>query len=360
MDDVHDMVERQANRPARAGASPLVIVGSPRSGTTFLTRTINRFLDIHVARDGGVFVRFHKALPAYGGLADPADMRRLIDDLYQDVMFRTRFLERGLNLSQAQLDDALTERSFPGLVRQVFIETARSRGKQYWGNKRPSYALHFADLDAIFPGAKIVHIVRDGRDVVLSMRKASHLLVEKNWYFAASDWNEHVRLARRAGQELGRARYLEIKYENLLANPVEVFQTILEFMGTGPDSQRQLEKVRAGITRRIRANNHDKWRTQMPEKAIRVVERVAGDLLKDLGYPLQFPEEAGKGFNSLQIGMFSMDRFVRNVFMRDQKKFVSAHFNELASATRARLGSFRTGKRTRVGKSQVAPKSKEL
>jgi hypothetical protein len=360
MKNVHDVAERRPSASTRASASPLIIVGCPRSGTTFLSRTVNRFLDLHIARDGGVFIRFHRALPAYHGAAEPEDMRRLIDDLYRDVMFRTRFLERGLKLSQAELYDTLTELSFPALVRQIFVETARSRGKHYWGNKRPSYALHFAEVDAIFPGAKMVHIVRDGRDVVLSMRRASHLLVEKNWYYAASDWNEHVLRARRAGQRLGPERYLEIKYEDLLADPVEVFRTMLEFIGTGPDAHRQLEKVRAGIKKRVRANNHDKWRTQMPAKAIRVVERVAGVLLKDLGYSLQFPDEAGKGYNSLQVGMFSMDRLVRNVFTRDSKKFVSAHLNEFASATRARLGSLRPRRRTTVAEPPATPKRKEL
>jgi hypothetical protein len=348
MHDSPDVIDTGRNAQATQSPGPLMIVGSPRSGTTFLTRSINRFLNIHVARDAGVFLRYYRALPAYGALNEPANLRRLIDDLYRDDMFRTRFLERGLTLSQTDLYDALTDRSFAGLVRQVFVETARTHGKTYWGNKKPSYALHLAETESIFPGAKIVHIVRDGRDVVLSMRKASHLLVEKNWYFAASDWKEHVLRARRAGQSLGRGRYLEIKYESLLANPVEIFRTILEFMETGPDSHARLEKVRAGIAKKIRADNHDKWRTQMPEKAIRVVERVAGDLLADLGYQVNFPAVAGKGFNRAQVGLFYMDRAFRNIFMRDSRKLVRSHYNELASASRSRLGGLRSRTAARV------------
>ncbi len=358
MNDVHNLLEQQVIGAPRAQPSPLMIVGSPRSGTTFLTRMINRFLDIHVARDAGVFLRFHKFLPSYGDLSDPANMRRLIDNLYQDVMFRVRFLGRGLTLSEAELYAALTEHSYPGLVRQIFVETARSRGKTYWGNKKPSYALHLAQTEAIFPGAKIVHIVRDGRDVVLSMRNASHLLVEKNWYFAASDWNDHVLRARRAGERLGPERYLEIKYENLIASPVEVFRTILEFIGTGPDSQRQLEKVRAGITKRVRANNYDKWRTQMPEKAIRVVERVAGELLTDLGYQLKFPALAGKRFNRAQVGLFYIDRAFRNIFTRDSRKLVESHYNELLSTGRSRIGGLRSRTAARVAGSN-APRDRD-
>ena len=352
--------ERSTSVPPSGGldaaATPLMIVGSPRSGTTFLTRMINRFLDIHVARDAGIFLRFQRELPAYGPLEVEANMRRLIDHLYRDTIFQTRFVERGLRLSQSELWEAVTDRTFTGLVRQVFVETARSHGKRFWGNKKPSYALHLAETEAIFPGAKVVHIVRDGRDVVLSMRNASHLLVEKNWYFAARDWRDHVLLARRAGQQLGSGRYLEIKYEELLRDPVEVFRTLLRFLNTGADAEAQLEAVRSGIRAKVRADNHGKWRTRMPARAVRTVERVAGDLLADMGYDLQFPEAAGRRFNPLQIGLFSVDRAVRNIFMRDFRKLVKAHLNEVTSSTRARLGSRRARRPTPPAPAKPLPR----
>jgi len=335
---------RKSHDDAPTSRAPLMIVGCPRSGTTFLAHMINRFLDIHVARDAGVFLRFNRELPSYGDLSQRANMKRLIDDLYKDAMFRKRFLERGLALNQADLCEAVREPSYVSLVRQVFVETARAHGKSYWGNKKPSYALRLADTEAIFPEAKTIHIIRDARDVVLSMRRSSNLLVEKNWYFAASDWVEHVALARRAGEILGPRRYLEIKYENLLTEPIAVFERLLEFI-EADDAGAQLEKVREGIHGKVRAGNYDKWRTEMPERAIRVVERVAGDLLADLGYQVQFPADAGRGFNKAQVGLFSVDRVIRNLFTRDSKQFISSHYNELATAGRARLGAL-LGRRT--------------
>ena len=333
---------RETSPPTSSGpqgaVSPLMIVGSPRSGTTFLTRMINRFLDIHVARDAGIFLRFNRSLPAYGPLDVEDNMRRLIDHLYRDRIFQTRFLERGLRLSQSELYDALIDHSFSGLVSQVFVETAQTHHKRFWGNKKPSYALHLAETEAVFPGAKVVHIVRDGRDVVLSMRKASHLLVEKNWYFAARDWRDHVQLARRAGDQLGAGRYLEIKDEELLRDPVDVFRTLLRFLNTGADAEAQLDRVRDGIRKKIRANNHDKWRTQMPAGATKIVERVAGDLLADLGYDVQLPAHLRSPFGPIRMGLFNADRVMRNVFMRDSRKMVMAHLNEIASAARARFG----------------------
>jgi hypothetical protein len=316
---------------------PLLIIGSPRSGTTFLTRTINRFLDIHIARDGGVFLRFHRNAAWYGDLSDEANLRRLIDDLYQDGLFRQRFLERGLNVSASELLATLPERSFSGLVRHVFSETARTHGKHYWGNKRPSYALHLNEIDAVLPGAKVVHIVRDGRDSVLSMRRATHLLLEKNWYFAATDWKEHVLRGREIGKALGPDRYFELTYEELLTSPGDVFARLLAFIGAGDDAQAQLDRVRTGIAAKMRTSNYGKWRTQMPPHAIRIVERVAGDTLRDLGYPLHFPDSAGRAYSRPHIAVFQIDRVLRNVFTRDFKQFLRTHQQELVSAARGRV-----------------------
>jgi hypothetical protein len=174
------------------------------------------------------------------------------------------------------------------------------------------------------------------------MRNATHLLVEKNWYLAASDWKAHVMLGRRVGQALGADRYFELRYEDLLADPGAVFARLLDFIGAGAEAQAQLDRVRTGIARKMRSGNHDKWRTQMPPDAIRVVERVAGDTLDEFGYPLQYPAEAGRGYDMAHVAAFHVDRVVRNLFTRDFKKFLRSHRNNLTSAARARLGSVRT------------------
>ena len=323
---------------ARAPKAPLFIVGSPRSGTTFLTRMINRFLDIHVARDAGVFLRFYRMLPHYGNLADRGNMRRLVSDLYRDYFFKSRFLERGLTLSVDELVDALPEPTFQALADRILKETATTHGKSSWGNKKPSYSMDGPEVNAIFPSAKFVHIIRDGRDVALSMRNATHLLLEQNWYFAAKDWKEHVLLGRELQRQLGPGRYLEVRYEDLLREPTAVFGKILDFIGAAEDERQALDTIAAEIRGVMKANNSEKWRKQIPASAQRTIERAAGDLLGELGYPLLHPDARTQPFGRGEIAAFQVDRLYRRLFTRSLSKTLTFKAQQLLSAARAVLG----------------------
>ena len=314
---------------------PLLIIGSPRSGTTFLTRMANRFLDTYVSRDAGLFLRFRHVAARYGDLAAPGVMPRLVEDLFQDLLFRRRFLERGFRFSAADIVRRIDEPTYAGLVRQILQANAESHGRRYWGNKRPSYALSPDVLEHVFPGARVVQIIRDGRDVVLSMRRSRGLLVEKNWYFAASDWKDHVDQGRTAGHLLGPGRYLEVTYEGLIEDPLGVLGRIGAFIGD--DLATTLEARRVEILRRTRSDNSGKWRRQMPRAARRITERVAGDLLADLGYDVEFPELHGRPFSRAHRGLFQVDRLMRNVFTRDLRKSFNYRVNLVRGAMR-RLG----------------------
>jgi hypothetical protein len=326
--------------PAHPSArkAPLFIIGSPRSGTTFLTRMVNRFLDIHVARDAGVFLRFHRMLAHYGDLGNRTNMRRLVGDMYRDYFFRSRFLERGLTLSADELIDTLPQRDYRTLVDRILMETARSHGKTSWGNKKPSYSMGGGDLDAIFPTARFVHIIRDGRDVALSMRNATHLLLEQNWYFAAKDWKEHVLGGRELQRQLGPDRYLEIRYEDLLRDPTGVFSTILTFIGASADERLALERISSEIRDVMKADNSEKWRKRIPPHAQQTIERAVGDLLGELGYARAFPDAHRLPFSRREMIVFHADRVYRRLFTRSLTKTVNFKLQQAMTSTRAALG----------------------
>jgi len=299
---------------------------------------VNRFLDIHVARDAGVFLRFHRLLPKYGDLANRANLRRLVGDMYRDYFFRSRFLERGLTLSADELIDGLPHQDYRNLVDRILLETARSHGKTGWGNKKPSYSLGGGDLDAIFPTARFVHIIRDGRDVALSMRNATHLLLEQNWYFAAKDWKAHVLGGRQLQRQLGPDRYLEVKYEDLLRDPTGVFETILTFIGAAHDERLALQRISTEIRDVMKADNSEKWRKRIPSSAQRTIERAAGDLLAELGYPRVFPDAHQLPFSRGEMLGFQADRLYRRLFTRSLTKTLNFKLQHVMTSTRAVLG----------------------
>ena len=327
-----------ADGPMGSRLTPLLIMGSPRSGTTFLAHMVNRFFDMRVSRDNGTLIRFHGLLSHYEPLSDDANLRRLISNLYADHYIRQRLMGRGLALSQAELFKQVRERSYSGLVETIFQAIATERGKGSWGYKRASLArMSGSNVNDIFPQAKFVHIIRDGREVVLSMRAAARALLERSWHFGAVDWVSHVSLGKDVAARIGADRYMEIRYEHLMASPADVLVEILDFCGGGPDRDARAARIHAEVGDLVKGDNTEKWKSQMPAHAVRQVERVAGPLLQALGYTLRFPEVSGKPIGTLEHAYLRGQRAVLNLLGAPLNGLLQYRISVLAAKQRARF-----------------------
>jgi hypothetical protein len=188
------------------------------------------------------------------------------------------------------------DRSFAAVLHRLYGAWARARGRPRWGDKTPHYVEAIPVLLAIFPEARIVHIIRDGRDVAASWVKAG--IEPANLYTAARLWSRMVRAGRAAGAGLPAETYLEVRYEALLADPRGVMSGICAFLGEAMcdevlEPAREKDHVRRRLigprrvvnrgSRSIERANADKWRS-MPERRRALIESVAGDLLAELGY----------------------------------------------------------------------------
>lgn len=319
--------------------APLLIMGSPRSGTTFLAQMVNRFFDIHICRDNGTMLRFHRMLPHYQPLSDDSNLGRLIRHLYGDFYFRQRLMGRGFSLSERELLARVGARTYGGLIEAIFSATAHEHGKRTWGYKRASFArVEGHHIEELFPRAKFVHIIRDARDVVLSMRTSTDLLLERSWHFGAVDWVSHVRTGQRIGRELGPDRYVEVRYERYMTEPAAVLTEILEFCGAGGDAERR-QRIRSEIGGLVKSGNTEKWRQQVPPDAIRVIERVAGPLLLELGYPVVNRDVVGQSVGAPELVWLHIDRAIRNLLHTHFGAQARYRFEVLKGQHRARFGT---------------------
>ncbi len=315
--------------------APVFVVGAPRSGTTFLTRLMNIFLDVHVARDAGTFLRFKSIIPDVHNISEPSILKNVVETLFQDHFFKKRILQRGLTLTPQDVLENFSGQSYADLIHFIMFEMARQQGKSRWGNKRPSYALHITELAELFEDARFIHIVRDGRDVAYSMRRATQAAFERNWYFAIKDWEHHVRTARNQGNQLPRGRYMEVHYEKLMQNPIQTLQKIVDFMGDPEDNRHRLHQFQTDIQKMIKPDNFGKWQRQVPQAAIRIMERAAGPTLEAFGYTLMFPEEAGKSIAFPRKVAFAVDNMGRKLFSATTRKALQYRMQWLL--TRLRL-----------------------
>jgi hypothetical protein len=146
----------------------------------------------------------------------------------------------------------------------------------------------------VFPEARIVNLVRDGRDVALSLLRVP--FGPANVWAAAHQWREAVDAGERAAERMG-ADLLTVRYEDLVASPETVIPAVCEFLEIGyrPEMLAVEESppglIAAGqaawfreLYGGISASSVGKWRRQMSRSDIALFESIAGAELERHGY----------------------------------------------------------------------------
>ena len=276
----------------------LFIVGCPRSGTTLLKRMVNAHPYIAIPHESHWIPRWYEERRGLTpeGFVNP--------DLISSLLEYARFGRLGLSREDLEaLIKSGEPVSYSTFVSGVFDLYGKAQGKPLVGDKTPGYARRLRTLHTLWPQARFVHLIRDGRDVCLSAinwsRKANYFAERfPTWSedpvtTAALWWEWHVRLAREMGSSLGPDLYYEIRYESLITKPAEECESLCAFLGV-PDRKGMLS-FHEGRTRTdkgrdakhawlpVTAGLRD-WRVQMLAKDVERFEAVAGDLLDELDY----------------------------------------------------------------------------
>jgi hypothetical protein len=187
---------------------------------------------------------------------------------------------------------------------------AEGAGKPRWGDKSPKYVRRMRLLQRTLPEARFIHVIRDGRDVALSLAGVSwgpETVAE-----AAERWVSDIERARKLARRL--PHYIEIRYEDLVGDPepglrracelceLDWVDGMLSFHEQAAERMGEVTRdfTRGGgatITAEERRRQHElvarppssdrtqRWRTEMPEADRALFEKRAGRLLRELGYP---------------------------------------------------------------------------
>jgi hypothetical protein len=269
-----------------SSAPPVIVLGVWRSGTTLLKEILDHHTQLAIPVESyflpALWVRY---------CAKP-DIERLLKDI--DCVAQVR--EWGVRARElrALLPDRPT---FPDVVQALYQRYAHGRGKLRFGDRTPHYMRHLELLEHAFSHPQYVHIVRDGRDAALSFA-AMRARPRPRWIWPrgiadyACRWRHEVEAARGLGAVVGPQRYLELRYEDLIARPEVVVRDICAFLdltfeaamldyyrdrdlAVDPNHPRLSEPVSPGLRN---------WRKQMSPSEVRRFETIAGPLLGDLGY----------------------------------------------------------------------------
>lgn len=279
------------------------IVGCARSGTTLL----QRISDAHPLMAVTPSMHWIRDLLRKHGVRKPDDP--VPPGLVSALLAHPRFAR--LRLDPGKVERLVRPPVHPGaplthvgLLSGIFGIYGEAAGKPLVGNKTAPFVRRIPELHRLWPGAKFVHIIRDGRDVCLSILDWESAESAAGRYAAWNEdhisttalwWKRKVLLGREGGESLGPGLYHEIRYEALVSDPAGECGRLCEFLGFPYDramlrfaerrdgSNPDLERVHP--TMPIAAGLRD-WREQMSRADIERFEAAAGDLLEELGYPL--------------------------------------------------------------------------
>jgi hypothetical protein len=278
--------------------SPIFVVGAPRSGTTLLQRMLRSHPRISSPTgESHFFIPLFTRADEFGDLREKENVRRVLQEMYR---IRPDFLDTDLHGMKFDVD-ALTDafhgagvRTIPQLLSLLMETNARGEGKARWLDKTPYYVLHLPKIRRMFPSAQIVHIIRDGRDAVLSMMERRHDIRVYNTYHGAKLWQQYVEAGHNDGMALGPEAYLEIRYEDLITEPAETVRKVCGFLNEEfSESVIHFQKSSDPKTKTpllkqdLQSSNREKWRGRMSPWQIRVFESAAGDTLKHFNYPTE-------------------------------------------------------------------------
>lgn len=276
-------------------SSPLVILGVRRSGTTLLRLILDRSTGIAIPDESHFIPQLARRHP---GTIDR--------DAFLDDLRRVRTLARW-GITVADVTPWVESGSETGsAIAAVFRAYAAKSGKPRWGDKTPAYMRYLTLLDRLFPDALYVHLIRDGRDCALSFLRMPDDAPTRTWAHPedvggfASQWVTEIRAARDLGNRVGPQRYLEIRYEDLVADTEQVVRSVCNFASLPFDpsmlEQGDVELAAKPHHRRLleAPSKRRDWSVEMSSADAKSFELVAGPLLAELGYELSNRAASGR------------------------------------------------------------------
>lgn len=280
--------------------SPVFVIGCHRSGTALLYDSL---------LSAGGFPIYHASpylhttlLPICG---DPS-VRGHREKLFQLWLRSKAFRRTGFGANDLR-DRILQECETGGDFLQITMaELARRAGVQRWALHDCDNIMSMPAIKREIPEALFVHVIRDGRDAALSMRK-QHVVNPRLWprkraLFAwGLLWQWTVRKGRRFGQRFP-SDYVEIRYEDLVREPAKTLAALGKFLDHDLDYARIQQNA---IGRLVSPNTVweeescaetfspiDRWKTKLSLAEIAALETLIGDCLKEFDYPLTRPAHA--------------------------------------------------------------------
>lgn len=270
-----------------------IVFGTARSGTTLLSTTLSQHSEIVVPRETDFIVPLLL-------IADRVRKEEIGKRLLADLIVASRSYGATLyahGVRRVDVEEAIADAEYTpsALLTAIYAKLAEKAGKSLAGDKSPDdiacLAPFFESRVLESEGISVVHIVRDVRDVVLSL-----LNVEWGGRRAAEAapllWNAYNLMLQVASEHF--PNYLLVRYEDMVARPRETFECVTDLLGV-PFEESMLDHdgrgrewlhmpYHANLAKPIETDRVRLWERQLDPALLDLCERQALEGLETFGY----------------------------------------------------------------------------
>jgi LPS sulfotransferase NodH len=285
--------------PMARSRRPVFVMGCHRSGTNLMYDNLLSAGGFAVYR--GYLPVYKILIPRFGSFDKLENRQKMMETWLRSKGFRRSGLD-AQELTEKVLVECRTGGDF---MRIMMNEVAHRQNVQRWAVYDPDNVLHVARIKKDIPEALFIHIIRDGRDIALSLNKMDGFKPfpwdrkSRSIRETAVYWEWMVRTGQSYGQQIP-ADYIEIRYEELVSDPRRTLSTLGQFL----DHDLDYDRIRnAGLGRLSESNSSfrgeetaesaapvNRWKERLPKEEVAALEGLVGPCLQELGYALTTPE----------------------------------------------------------------------
>ena len=295
----------------------IFIIGEQRSGSNLLRLILSKHSTIAAPHPPHILTRFMPLLPLYGDLHKAENFCLLIEDVC--TLVERNPVSWNLKFDRKVVEKACKENSLMAIFDVIMNVYVQEQKKEHWICKSLKNVEFAKELETFYQNPIYIYLHRDPRDVVLSFKKA--VVGEKHPYFSATHWTNLQLKCLELKKTIPLNRFFEISYQQLTQEPEKYVPQMCRFLGINYSEdmllfyqQQEAKKAAAAsslwenLKKPILKENTQKYKNELPNKEILIVEKIAQKELKELGYQSMFSNQEIEefAFSEKDIESFSL------------------------------------------------------
>src|ERR1043165_383794 len=294
----------------------LIIIGTQRSGSNLLRLMLNQLDEIQAPHPPHILSTFFPLLPGYCNLYGKENFKLLLDDVC--AFIRTNPVPWEIkDLTTDNLEKRCKGNTLVHVYLAVYEMYAAQKGATIWCSKSMANLYYIPEIENQGLKPVYLHLIRDGRDVAASFRKA--IVGEKHPYNLALQWKTDQETAEKHCLALAPERYVPVWYENLIHDTENTLRILLHHLGLQfnkkmldyYNTEEAIHTAEAGkmwnnVCKPVMEKNSNKFLSQLSDEDILTFESIAGDTLQHFGYTPYFAKDKWtKSFSESEIATFT-------------------------------------------------------